>query len=142
MNATANSKTITNIKIEPGRTVKTNQDESKMFNPKLEKIAKSRWPAVILAARRTPKEIILARWLTVSIMTRKGASPIGAPAGVNTAKYSSLKFRMAWIVAPIIIVRDKPMVTEIWTVGEKVYGIKPSTFTNRIKENKEKTRVK
>jgi len=42
MNATANSKTITNIKIEPGRTVKTNQDESKIFNPKVEKIAKSR----------------------------------------------------------------------------------------------------
>ena len=62
------------------------QLDRRILNPKLEIIARRRWPAVILAAKRTPKEIILAIWLTVSIKTKAGAKPIGAPKGVNIEK--------------------------------------------------------
>ena len=61
-----------------------------MFQVNPAKIAKSKWPAVILAANRTPKEIALAKWDTNSTKTRKGANHKGHPAGKNIAKKLNL----------------------------------------------------
>ena len=90
-----------------------------IFIPKLDIMASNKWPAVILAARRTPKDTILAKKLTVSIKTSAGDRAKGAPSGVKMAKNSPLKFIMEYRKVPITIVKERPIVMAIWTVGEK-----------------------
>ena len=83
-------------------------------------MANNKWPAEILAARRTPKDIALKIWLIVSTITNKGAKASGAPVGMNRLKKSNLNFNKPITVIAIIIVNEKPKVKIIWAVEENI----------------------
>ena len=52
---------------------------------KLVKIANNRWPAVIFAANRKPKDTGFAKYEINSTATKKGAIPGWTPGGKNIA---------------------------------------------------------
>lgn len=84
------------------------------------KILSKQWPDIMLANNRSAKLITLKLYETTSIITRRGANAIGAPAG----KKKDIKWN-PWILIPIRFIAVKaikaiPKVTMIWLVTVKL----------------------
>ena len=88
-----------------------------MSKVNFDNIVRSRWPAEIFAANRTPKEIARVMYLIVSISTKKGANIKGALCGVNILKNNLLCVYIALIVVFIIMVNDSLNVIIMCDVG-------------------------
>jgi len=58
----------------------------KKFHVNTDSIVNSKCPAVILAANLSPRDSAFAKCEMNSIMTKNGAIPKGAPAGINIEK--------------------------------------------------------
>ena len=104
--------------------------------PVLASKVKSRWPAIILAARRTARVPGRIIFLIVSISTINGISSPGVPWGTRWAN-------MCWVllIQPNNInaihsgkESDRVIVKCLELV--KIYGKSPSLLLNTIKENK------
>lgn len=97
----------------------------------------NRWPAHIFAASLTPRDIILAKKLIVSISDNNGANAKGEFWGVKDerkwSKWNIMEFNKQYVT----IVSDIPIVIETWVVMEKKYGNIPTTFINKTIKNRE-----
>jgi hypothetical protein len=98
------------------------------------------WPAIILANKRTDKEIGLKMYETNSIGTNKKANPKELPPGKNKfKKFDPCIFKQI-IFIPIKIAKAKLKVMIKWLVIVKLYGTNPITF--EIKTNKKIDNIK
>ena len=82
-------------------------------------------PAVMLAANLRPNETFLARYDMNSIVTNKGKSAKGQPAGTNKEKNFKPCFWNPNIVAPNTIVKLRANVNAKWAVEAKLQGTIP-----------------
>ena len=87
-----------------------------------------RWPAVKLAVSRTPRARGRMNRLIVSIIIRTGISKVGVPSGRKCPNAW-----VGWVRIPIITVASqrgtaRPILSESWVVGVKVYGMRPRTL--------------
>jgi len=78
-----------------------------ILNVKELKIASSKCPAVMFAARRKPNDTARDKYETNSIKTNNGNKPKGQPAGTKSEKNSNLCFLNPRIVAPSTILKLK-----------------------------------
>lgn len=91
----------------------------------------SRWPAVRLAVRRTPRAKGRMRRLVVSIMIRAGINGVGVPSGRRWPRDAE-----GWFRNPVSRVashrgKARAMFIDNWVVGVKVYGRRPSRLMER-----------
>lgn len=88
INATAVSNTVINKVIAIKNTLPTAAapPANNNFQIKLAKIVNNKWPAVIFAARRRPKEIGLATYEINSTATKKTPTGAATPGGKNIEK--------------------------------------------------------
>lgn len=107
------------------------------LQPNSEIMDRSRWPAVKLAARRSPKAIGLEKLLTSSIATKSGDIYKGAPGGKNCEKKFNLKLKKPYPITPNHRLKAIPKVTDIWVVVGKANRKNPKQFISRINKNKD-----
>jgi len=81
---------------------------------------KSIWPDNMLAAKRKPNEIFLAKYEINSIITNKGNKAKGQPDGTNKEKNSKPCLLKPNIVAPNTIVKLNENVKAKWLVEAKL----------------------
>ena len=91
------------------------------MNP--DRIASSKCPATIFAARRRPKDTALDRYEINSINTNKGNNPNGHPAGTKREKNLAPWFWKPKIVAPRTILKLKKKARTKCEVDAKLYGL-------------------
>jgi len=83
-------------------------------------INNSIWPANILAASLSPKDIFLAKNDIVSINTKNGNIGKGHPAGTNKPKNFNLWILIPKITVPITILKLQEKAKMKWLVVEKL----------------------
>ena len=89
----------------------------------------SRWPAVRLAVRRTPRAIGRMKRLMVSMIISTGIRGVGVPSGRRWPSAC-----VGWFRSPIITVASQrgtasPRFKDSWVVGVNVYGRRPNMFS-------------
>ena len=107
------------------------------LQPNSEIIDSNKWPAVKLAAKRSPKAIGLEKLLTSSMATNKGDMYKGAPGGKNCEKKFNLKLEKPYTITPNHRLKAIPNVTDIWVVVGKANKKNPKQLINKINKNKE-----
>lgn len=87
---------------------------------KPERILNNRWPDIIFALKRKPREILRAMYEINSIKTKRGSKPKGHPAGTNKEKNSKRCFCNPSRVAPNTTVKLRENVRIKWEVEAKL----------------------
>ena len=93
----------------------------------------SKWPAVRLAGSRTPKARGRINKLIVSMIISTGIRGTGVPSGRRCPRAA-----VGWFRIPIMTVASQngtasPIFNESCVVGVKVYGRRPSRFSDKRK---------
>lgn len=92
----------------------------------------SKWPAIILADKRTANVTGRINILINSITTIKGIKIFGVPKGTRWEIIELKLFSTPQIIKPTQVLRDKEKVTLKWAVLEKTKGNNPDILLNKI----------
>lgn len=105
------------------------------ISEKFDKRDISRWPASILADKRTDKVIGRMMFLTVSIKTIKFIRALGVPIGVRWIIMCLNEFFIEYIIMDSHKVREIGTVIEIWAFMVKLKGASANKFNSMINKN-------
>lgn len=101
----------------------------------------NKWPAIILAARRTDRVIGRIMFLIISIITMKGIKGAGVPIGTRWARNSVMLLIILNIINLIQKGRASESVIAKCLVEVKVNENKPSVLLNKITKNNDLKRM-